>query len=201
MNNNSSKHPSDYSTDLKQEYLEELCNELLNVVEQALITAGSDLDTAWTRGTLAYGRVHGYFQKLQRDQSKPWLTLANKTLDFTFKIVGTPIQFVTDDPFEPKKAHRLKANLLEQMNLELEPEQEVVAWRLFVDRNYDEEFLSLNAYLVGFDINQNHVCTWRHDEIASIPVGTSEKPAEVIIEDAPLQRRTSKSKSSNENQT
>ncbi|MBU0654044.1 MAG: hypothetical protein KJ914_02810 [Gammaproteobacteria bacterium] len=188
------QHPSEYAPDLKQEYLVELCNEILNVVEQALVTAGTEHDTAWTRGTLAYGRVQGFFQKLQKSHSKPWVTLANKTMDFTFKVGNTYVQFVMDDPFAPKKIHRLKANSIEQMSLELEPEPDVVAWRLFVDRNYDDEFLGLNAVLVGFDINQNPVCIWRHDEVASIPMKTGDKPAEVFIEDAPLQRRTSQSK-------
>ncbi|MBJ6610545.1 MAG: hypothetical protein JG718_09325 [Candidatus Thiothrix moscowensis] len=187
-------HPSEHSSDLKQEYLEELCNEILSVVEQALVTAGTEHDTAWTRGTLAYGRVQGFFQQLQKSQRKPWVTLANKTMDFTFKIGSTNIQFVMDDPFAPKKPHRLKANSVEQMSLELESEPNVVAWRLFVDRNYDAEFLDLNAFLVGFDINQNPVCIWRHDEIATVPMKTSERPAEVVIEDAPLQRRISKNK-------
>ncbi|HPQ95629.1 MAG: hypothetical protein KDI44_05630 [Thiothrix sp.] len=188
------RHPSDYAPDLKQEYLHELCNEILDVVKQALMAAGTDHDTAWTRGTLAYGRVQGFFQSLQKSRRKPWITLANKTMDFTFRIGSTCVQFVMDDPFAPRKTHRLKTNALEQLQLEqlqlaLGPEPEVAAWRLFVDRDQEEELPGLNAFLVGFDNNLSPVCVWHHDDTAAVPVQTGRRAATVVIPATPVQRR------------
>lgn len=188
------QHPSTYAPDLQQERLVKLCNEVLKVVEEALLTASTDNDTPWTRGTLVYGRLQGFCQNLPKTQTMPWLQLVKNTMDFTLKIGETYIQFVTDDPFAPKKTHRIKSNNLEQMNLELKTDLEVVTWRLFVDRYVESEMNGVKAYLVGFDINQNQVCIWHHEQTVSIPVNTTEKPTEVVIEDPQLQRRSDKTK-------
>jgi len=189
------QHPSTYASDLQQERLVKLCNEILNVVEDALLTASTDNDTPWTRGTLVYGRVQGFCQNLYKSQNMPWAKLVNSTMDFTLQIGSTYIQFVMDDPFAPKKAHRLKANNVEQMNLGLNTALEVVTWRLFVDKYTENDMDGIKAYLVGFDCNQNTVCIWNHEQTIPVPIQTTEKPAEVIIEDPQLQRRNSKTKS------
>jgi hypothetical protein len=186
-------HPSFYDPELSQERLVELCNDILDVVTGAREITNTDYDTPWTKGTLVYGRVQGFFKHSNKLQSKPWLRLANDTMDFTFKIGSTLIQFMTDDPYAPKKMHRLKANSIEQMSLDFSSNQQlsqpVIVWRLFVDNLQNDDLIGLNAVLVGFDDSQTPVCVWRYKDVASIPVTTVEKPAAVEIDDPDVVRR------------
>jgi hypothetical protein len=186
-------HPSFYDPELSQERLVELCNEVLDVVTDAFQATNTNYDTRWTRGVLIYGRVQGYFRHLHQFRCKSWLTLEADTMDFTFKIGSTLIQFVRDDFLAPKKTHRLKANSTEQMSLDFLSDtqqfQPITVWRLFVDNSQEDDLMGLDAALVGFDDNQTPVCVWRYKDVASIPVTTVEKPAAVEIDDADVVRR------------
>lgn len=191
-------HPSTYSPDLKQEYLNELCYEVLNTAHNALVDSGTEYDTAWTKGTLIYGRIQGLCRILHKDKNKPWFALANKTMDYTVKILNTPIQFVIDNPNSPRKNHRLKANDIELMQFKLDlsknNEQEFLTWRLFIDRNINDEIPSLNATLVGFNINSIPVCTWHYDNTISVPIRMTERASEIEIDDVLLVRKGTQDK-------
>lgn len=195
MTHKEQKHPSLYSPDLKQEYLEVLCYEVLNTVNEALIDASTEYDTAWTQGTLPYGRIQGLCKALHKDKSKPWFTLANATMDYTAKILNTPIQFVIDNPSNPRKSHRLRANDIElqQYSLELseQNEHEFLTWRLFIDDNKNDEVPSLSATLVGFNSDSIPVCVWQYEKIDVVPVRMTEFATEIEIDDAQLRRKDS----------
>lgn len=203
MTEKEQRHPSFYSPDLKQEYLEDLCKEVLDVVNQAISDSSTNNDTAWTRGTLPYGRVQGLFIALHNDQSRPWFTLANATMDYTAKIGNTFIQVVTDNPDQPKKNHRLKANSIElrQWGLELEQSTkgaDVLTWRLFIDKDDNDEIPTLHASLVGFDSNTNPLCIWHYGDIVVTPVRAKEFISEVNIEDVLLRRKINEDENSDQ---
>lgn len=184
------QHPSHFATELLPEYLDLICQEVISAAYQALADASTPYDTAYTRATLLYGRLQGLCKALGADQTKPWLALRNGTMDFTISINGVLLQIVTDDPDAPKKLHRLKANLVELHQLSLfEACPDVSTWRLFVDSNQDLEFPEFKATIVGFDINKNVLCQWTHEYKASVPVRTSDLPAQVEIEEPLMVRR------------
>lgn len=196
-------HPSFYSLDLKQEYLEDLCKQVLDATNQAISDSSTNHDTAWTRGTLSYGRVHGLFIALHNDKTRPWFTLANSTMDYTAKIGNTFIQVVMDNPEQPKKNHRLKANSIElrQWGLELEQstkDAEVLTWRLFIDKDDNDEIPTLYASLVGFDINTNPLCIWHYQDVVVTPVRAREFISEVNIEDVLLTRKSNEDENSDQ---
>ena len=182
------EHPSYYAPALKQEYLIDICREILKVVKDALVTASTELDDSWTRGTLIYGRVKGLVRELSRNKNRPWFRLINTSMDFTFAIEGTPIQFVKDNPFNPSKFHRLKPNDIEQLSL-LDTDSEMAIWRIFVDQNYDEDFFDLKIYLFGYDAQQQIKCIWQPDTITHIPMLNTDVPPPEDIEDTELSRR------------
>lgn len=185
------QHPSTFAPKLLPEYLERICQEVVTVAYGALADASTDYDTAWTRGTLLYGRVHGLFKNLSRDRSLPWLILRNSTMDYTISINDVLFQVVVDDPNAPKKAYRLQANDVEltQMSLFEANPDEIVTWRLFIDSDHNFESAKLVATVVGFDINRNVICSWTHDYKAQVPVKTAHLPPAVEFDDPEVARR------------
>lgn len=184
------QHPSHFAPELLPEYLDLVCQEVISVAYQALADASTPHDTAYTRATLLYGRLQGLCKALGADVTLPWLELRNGTMDFTISINGVLLQIVTDDPDAPKKTHRLKANLVEQHQLSLfEAAPGVSTWRLFVDGNNDLEFPEFKATIVGFDSNRIPVCQWTHEYKPTVPVRTSDLPAQVEIEEPLMVRR------------
>lgn len=185
------QHPNFFAPKLQPEFIDRICQDVISVAYEALADTSSPNDTAYTRGTLLYGRVQGLFLNLHRDSSVPWLQLRNGTMDFTISVNGVFMQVVTDDPDAPKKSHRLKANGLELMQMSLFEANldEVFTWRLFVDSNHDLEFPEFKATIVGFDINKHVLCHWTHDYKANIPVRAMHLPAQVEIDEPfPLRR-------------
>lgn len=184
------QHPSHFAFELRPEYIDLICQEVVSTAYQAFADASTPYDTAYTRATLLYGRLQGLCKSLGADSSKPWLILRNGTMDFTISINGVLLQIVTDDPDAPKKLHRLKANLVELHQLSLfEASPDVSTWRLFVDGNNDVDFPEFKATIVGFDINRNVLCYWTHEYKPDVPVRTSDLPAQVEIDEPVVVRR------------
>lgn len=135
------------------------------------------------------------------DKSYPWLSLANKTLDFTFRIGKTLVQYVYDDYEVPKKHHRIKPNSLENTQLalafDLDDELIVASWRLYVNQEQGHNDDQLKATLVGYNINQTPVCIWSHEDTVNIPM-YAERVETVDIPEPMLTRKTSSNDISNE---
>jgi len=176
-----SNTPTEFSVDLTDERLNILCEHILDTIQDSISDSSTVNDTAWTKGCLPYGRLQGLMQRLAIDKNYPWLSLANKTMDFTATIGSAHIQFLIDDPYCPKKTHRLQTNAVENMQLsmvlEVEDIVQVVHWRLFIviDKDDDDQFSPV-ATLVGYDLNQNSVCIWEHQDTAIIPMAASHTP-------------------------
>jgi hypothetical protein len=194
-------HPTEYSQDLTNDRLTILCDHILDTVHDSIIDSSSKDDTAWTRGCLPYGRMQGLIKRLVVKKEYSWLSLANNTMDFTAKIGNTHIQFIIDDPYNPKKIHRLHTNSVENMQLSIALEEheeiQVVAWRIFVTIDKDNRETEPTATLIGFDVNQNELCRWEYNDVTHAPL---ESPLTIAaeIEEPELQFKKRIDKANNE---
>lgn len=183
-------HPSHFEPRLLPEYVDRFCQQVLEVAYSALQDASGPYDTAYTRGTLLFGRQQGLSQMLAADKSMPWVKLHNATLDFTLSLNGVLIQTVTDNPHNIRKAYRNKPNPLEQEQLSLfERSPDVCTWRVYVSSNNDLEFPKIEVAIVGFDEHLNVVCLWKYDERSVLSVRSTEQHAAVDVPEAKVQRK------------
>jgi len=184
------QHPSYFEPRLQPEYLDRFCQEVSSVAYGALEDSTTQYDTAYTRGTLLFGRLQGLSQVLGKDKSLPWLELRNATLDFTVSVNGVLFQVVTDNPQDIRKTHRIKANPLEQHQLSLfEVSPEVCTWRVYLSSNQDPEFSKIETAIVGFDANQNVVCLWKHEQRSGVSVRAMEQHPQVDVTEAQPRRK------------
>jgi hypothetical protein len=178
--------PSKFSLDLSEERLITLCDLALDTISDSIQDSGTEDDTAWTRGCLSYGRLQGLMFRLTKDKNYPWISLVNKTMDFTVRIGNTLIQFMIDDAFQPKKTHRLAANSLEDTQLSLLLESntslEVVTWRLFIGIDKDSFNTEPTATIVGYDINKNSICWWSYEDSIQTPISVKNTKSVEIVE-------------------
>lgn len=195
------KQPVEFSVDLTEERLNILCDKCLDTIADSIKDSSSDHDTAWTKGCLSFGRLHGLMIDLSSNKDIPWLTLVNNTMDFTVRIGRTLVQFVIDDAYNPKKTHRLNTNDLESMQFSLELERhkevEVVIWRVFIGIDRQDHQVEPTATLVGFDLNHNPICYWNFDDNVITPV-ISEAINVVEIPEPKLVRKQNRDDLSNE---
>ncbi|MGI2068622.1 hypothetical protein [Shewanella baltica] len=165
-------HPVNFSADLTEERLKLLCLNCLDVVADSILDSSSIYDTQWTKGCLPYGRLQGLMYHLSLNKELPWIKLANKTMDYTISIGSTFLQFVIDDPYNPKKIHRLNSNSIEniQSSFDFEQDSNVMLWRLFIGIDKLDSQAEPTATLVGYDSNRNPVCFWSYDDAIQTPM-------------------------------
>lgn len=170
------KQPIDFSADLTEERLNTLCDYCLDTIADSIQDSSSKHDTAWTKGCLPYGRLHGLMIDLSKNKDLSWISLANSTMDYTVRIGSTLVQFIIDDAYNPKKIHRLNKNSVENMQFSLELEEqnevEVVAWRVFIGIDRQDNQVEPTATLVGFNLNQNPICYWDYSDSTPPPLST-----------------------------
>lgn len=195
------RQPFDFSSNLTEERLNTLCDYCLDTIADSILDSSSKHDTAWTKGCLPYGRLHGLMMDLSKNRDLPWITLANNTMDYTIRIGSTLVQFVIDDAYNPKKTHRLSKNSVENIQLSFELEQcheiEVLVWRMFIGIDRQDHQVEPTATLVGFDPNQNPICYWHYADNTPPPVIT-ETVKTVEIPEPMLARKQNRDDISNE---
>ncbi|WP_339772125.1 hypothetical protein [uncultured Paraglaciecola sp.] len=193
--------PEDYSADLTNERITLVSDKLLDVLDEAENFAQSPNATAWFKGSANYGLPQGMLKRMHEDENYPWLTLANQTMDYTVKIGSTLVQFIVDDPHAPKKAHRVKRNAVERQQFGLDLEEhdfEVpLIWRFYLSPISNGVDYSPSVTLVGFDINENIVCLWEHEDVISSPLsGSIAQPVEIEVPVVALKQGSQKKQSS-----
>lgn len=179
-----SQVPEYFPDDLTCERLRIVSEKLLDVLDEAENFAQSPNATPWFKGTANYGLPQGMLKRMHEDDSYPWLTLANQTMDYTARIGNTLVQFVVDDPHSPRKVHRMKRNSVERLQFSLELEEYnkdiPLIWRFYLNPMSNGVDYSPTVSLVGFDVNENIVCLWTHEDIISSPVSNDiPKPVEI----------------------
>lgn len=192
-------HPVDFSADLTDERLRVLCLYCLDVVADSILDSSSIDDTKWTKGCLLYGRLQGLMYRLSLNNELPWINLANRTMDYTIRIGSTFVQFMIDDPYNPKKIHRLNSNSIEntQSCFDFDQDSNIMIWRIFISIDKLDPQAEPTATLVGYDSNRNPVCFWSYDEAIQIPM-TVEDTKVVEIPEPLLARKQNRDESVNE---
>lgn len=192
-----SQVPEYFSDDLTCERLRIVSEKLLDVLDEAENFAQSPNATPWFKGTANYGLPQGMLKRMHEDDSYPWLTLANQTMDYTARVGNTLVQFVVDDPHSPRKVHRMKRNSVERLQFSLELEEYnkdiPLIWRFYLNPMSNGVDYSPTVSLVGFDVNENIVCLWTHEDTISSPV-SNDIPKPVEIEEPVLSLKKSSTK-------
>ncbi|RCU45680.1 hypothetical protein DU002_14565 [Corallincola holothuriorum] len=187
--------PEFYAPDLTEERLQILSERLLEVLDEAQVYAESPNATAWFKGTANYGLPQGMLMRMHENKDYPWLTLANKTMDYAARIGGTLVQFIVDDPHASRKHHRLKRNAVERyqfsLDLEVPSGDEPLIWRFYLNPFSDGMEYSPTISLLGYDSNENIVCHWEHEVVISGPRSV-DVPVAVEIEEPVLTRKQDK---------
>lgn len=183
-------HPSVVEPLLTPEHLDHFCQQILSVAYGSLEDTVTAYDTAYTRGTVLFGRQQGLCRVMSADKDLPWFELRNSTMDFTVSVDGVLIQVVTDSPFEMKKHHRIRPNPLEQDQLGLfDVSPEVCLWRLYLSGNDDLDFPQFDVTAMGFDESLNVVCRWKHEHKSGVSVRAMEQHPQVDVEEAQPRRK------------
>jgi hypothetical protein len=182
MNPQDYDSPFTYCPELKEEYLAELAQNMLKVVEDTINTLSTKFDDNYTLETCIFGRMRQLFISLDKDTSKPWIEIASPTMDYVPRICNIPVRVFKDDPVNPRKKKMFYRNDCEQhqLSLLLDDEESVdaskISWRLFIQApatidNKGEELEDLEddyrVVLVGYDIITNAIMAmWQSETTA-----------------------------------
>jgi hypothetical protein len=130
--------PFKYCPELKEEYLIEIAQNMLKVVEDTTNTLSTQFDDNYTLETCIFGRMRQLFLALAKDASKPWVEVASPTMDYVPRICKIPFRVFKDDPTNPRKKKMFHRNDCEnqQLSLLLEDEESSnasqISWRIFI---------------------------------------------------------------------
>ena len=119
MNLDEFDSPFKYCPELKEEYLEEIAQLMLKVVDDTLSDISNPLDDNYTLETCIFGRIRQMFLSLDKDTSKPYIKVTSPTMDYVPRICNIPVRVFKDDPVTPKKRKVFYRNECEQHQLSL----------------------------------------------------------------------------------
>lgn len=180
--------PLEHSPQLTPERLSTISRVILDVLDEAIATASTDLDCAFTRGTLSWGRIRNALLLEIRRKRHSWLSLLHGGNDLVFSIGGNVVRFFLDDHLNPRKLRVLRptAGESDQLKLFEVSDHQVHLWRFIVERasNEDEEH---RVFFVGYNVVGDIVSKWEHIETVrtlstlgnNIPAATELEPAEL----------------------
>lgn len=158
-------NPMEHSAQLTPERLSIVARMMLDVLDEALATASTELDCAFTRGTLAWGRIRNAILREIRLRRHPWLGLKHSGNDLVFSIGENIIRFFLDDHLNPRKPRVLHPTTGEafQIGLFEVSDHQVHLWRFIVERaaNEDDEH---RVFFVGYNISGEVVSKWEYIE-------------------------------------
>lgn len=162
-------NPQDHSAELTPERLGTLSRLILDVLDEALATASTKLDCAFTRGTLSWGRIrNALLQEIQSGRHSSWLRLLHGGNDLVFSIGGNVVRFFLDDHLNPRKPRVLYPTSGEwgQLKLFETGDPQVHLWRFIVEkaRNEDDEH---RVFFIGYNASGDIVSKWEYAEIAN----------------------------------
>lgn len=182
MNPQDFESPFTYCPSLKEEYLVELAQNMLKVVEDTTNALDSEYDDNYTLETCIFGRMRQLFLALDNDASKPWIEVASPTMDYVPKICNIPVRVFKDDPMQPRKKKMFFRNDCEQhqLSLLLDDEESLdaskLSWRLFIQapatndtkgEELDDLEDDFRVVLVGYDIMTNAMTAmWQSETTA-----------------------------------
>lgn len=156
--------PSDFQPSLRDEYLAQIANWLLDewyATEDDLVR---DTDGPYTRGTTRFGRQK---QRIINEFLKgihPWLSVENGGNDLVFSIIGIPCRFSNDSVSSPTKKAVLEAHRFQRPLIEDAEPNKAVRFCFVVDSSLgDVEEPTVS--LLGFSSINELVCEWSSEPI------------------------------------
>jgi len=182
MNPQTFESPFKYCSELKEEYLIELAQNMLKVVEDTNNALISEYDDNYTLETCIFGRMRQLFLSLDKDTSKPWITVVSPTMDYVPKICNIPVRVFKDDPMSPRKKKMFFRNDCEQHQLSLMLDEQEnndvsqLSWRLFIQEpatidskgdELDDLEDDFRVVLVGYDMITNAIIAMWQSETAA----------------------------------
>lgn len=181
--------PSEISSSLTSSRLSIIARRMLDVLDDALRTASTDLDCAYARGTLSWVRIKNALLQLARSGDYPWLTIKHSGNDLLLGIGSETVRFFLDDHENPKKMRVLNPTNSEAKQLQLfeEDAHSEYLWRFIVERALSEED-DHQVYFVGYEAHAerdgNLIAEWRYnaERVRTLVAVDDEIPAAAELE-------------------
>lgn len=150
--------PSTFYPELKNEYLADIANQLLDVRHDTMSVLSTEWDDAYTQESTVFGRCRNRLIALSKERD--WLSLRHAGMDVTLSIGNkVPFRFFRDDPEKPKKRGFFRQNHTDDLfPVDLHTP---VMWRFIVERSFTEDDED-RVYFVGYNELQEKVSLWEH---------------------------------------
>ncbi|MBA1207474.1 hypothetical protein ACF8FG_01455 [Pseudomonas sp. YQ_6] len=181
--------PSEISSSLTSSRLSIIAKRILDVLDDALRTASTDLDCSYSRGTLSWARIKNALVQLARSNEHPWLTIKHSGNDLLLGIGSETVRFFLDDHENPKKMRVLNPTNSEARQLQLfeEDAHSEYLWRFIIERALTEED-DHQIYFVGYEAHAEYdgtlVAEWRYnaERVRTLVAVDDEIPAAAELE-------------------
>lgn len=160
--------PSEISSSLTSSRLSIISKRMLDVLDDALRTASTDLDCSYARGTLSWARIKNALLQLAQSDEHPWLTIKHSGNDLLLGIGSETVRFFLDDHENPKKMRVLNPTNSETKQLQLfeEDAHSEYLWRFIIERALTEED-DHQVYFVGYEAHAERdgilIAEWRYN--------------------------------------
>ena len=190
-------NPSEISMSLSSDRLSVIAMRILDVLDEALKTASTDLDCSYSRGTLSWARIKNALLHMASLNDYPWLTVKHSGNDLVLGIGSESVRFFLDDHENPKKLRVLNPTNAEAQQLQLfgDDAHSEFLWRFIIERAVTEED-EHQVYFVGYEAHAEKdgtlVASWRynHDGARALAAVDSYIPAAAELEPIELSPRT-----------
>lgn len=174
---NTYKHPSEFHPELTNDYIEPICNLLLDIHSYTIQELTSEYDDNYTRGTTVFGRFRNAILKLSKKHN--WLILVKTGMDITFKIGDVPIRFFCDDSDNPKKKNVFKLDD-EEMGLFSYSQSEPIFWRVMIEKS--DGLNETQAVFAGYNFHRKKISEIRfNSKLSLLSSVDKEEPCSVEI--------------------
>ncbi len=186
------------ASELKQEYLQQLANLLVQVRGEVIERHEPELgDTRLSLGMRAYECCRMRIIYKNDEQVWPWLSILTEQGRFTFAVEGVPVRFSRNDPNSlPDRKLIPSEEGFEQMNLFCGINNySHLRWFLVIDTPYDTPVE--NAYFIGYSEHNEIMCKWKiplSDQVLAISDVNANKPEAVKVEAAKAKLKLIKKK-------
>lgn len=161
--------PSEISMSLTSDRLSVISRRILDVLDDALRTASTDLDCSYSRGTLAWARIKNALIQMAEIADHSWLTIKHSGNDLVLGIGCESVRFFLDDHEQPKKLRVLNPTSAEakQMQLFEDEAHSEFLWRFIIERAVSEDD-EHHVYFVGYEAHAEQdgilVAEWRYND-------------------------------------
>lgn len=178
-------YPWSFFSELTEERLTIIAEELLRVQDVTHEQLSSQFDDNYTRGGCTFGRQRQSLLQMCIHKEYDWMQLRNPGMDLTFTIGKVPVRLFTDDSKKPKKRGFFKRNSADQL---FEPEVNVPTLHRFIVEKPEFEGEGGQVIFNGYNVFGEIVSSWTYGEgrIPTLHSVDDTPPAPVPIELDPI---------------